>query len=51
MTLSLRLSFSFDTEKNMIKRMYVCNVEIRIEETLRLLKAKAGIKYQKYQSI
>ena len=28
----------------MMKRMYVCNVEIRIEETLSLLKAKAVIK-------
>ena len=27
-----------------MKRMYVCNVEIRIEETLSLLKVKAGIK-------
>ena len=28
----------------MMKRMYVCRVEIRTEETLSLLKAKAVIK-------
>ena len=28
----------------MMKRMHVCNVEIQIEETLHLLKAKAVIK-------
>ena len=34
----------FDKEKKMIKKMHVCNMEIRIEETLSLWKAKAGIK-------
>ena len=42
--LALRSSFRFDTEKNMMKKIYVCNVEIQIEETLSLLKAKAVIK-------
>ena len=42
--LSLRSPFGFGTEKNMMKRMDVCNVEIRIEETLYLLKARAVIK-------
>ena len=28
----------------MMERMYMCNVEIRIEKTLSLLKAKAVIK-------
>ena len=42
--LALRSSFRFDTEKNMMKKIYVCNVEIQIEEALSLLKAKAVIK-------
>ena len=42
--LSLRSPFDFDTETNMMKRMYVCNVEIQIEEKLSLLKTKAVIK-------
>ena len=42
--LTLRSYFRFDTEKNMMKKIYVCNVEIQIEETLSLLKAKAVVK-------
>ena len=42
--LSLRSPFDFNTETNMMKRMYVCNVEIQIEEKLSLLKTKAVIK-------
>ena len=38
------ITFSLRHRKNMMKRMHVCNVEIQIEETLHLLKAKAVIK-------
>ena len=36
----------------MMKRMYVCNMEIKIEETLFLLKARQLLKkMSKYQNI
>ena len=39
----MRSLFGFDTEKNMMKRTHVCNLEIRIEETS-LWKARTVIK-------
>ena len=47
----MRSLFSFDTEKNMMKRTHVCNLEIRIEETS-LWKARILLKkMSKYQNI
>ena len=49
--LSLRLLFGFDTEKNMMERTHVCNLETRIDETF-LWKVRTVIKeMSKYKNI
>ena len=49
----MRSIFVFDTEKNMMTRTHVCNLEIRTEETsLRkaLTVIKENVKISKYQN-
>ena len=47
----MRSLFVFDTEKNMMTRTHVCNLEIRTEETLCEKRRQLLKKMSKYQNI